>query len=241
MRPPDFWRSDNGLARLLDPIGRIVGHITTRRVRNAKPLHPSVPVISVGNITMGGTGKTPVVISLVERLRARGESPAVILRGYGGRLKGPVLVDPTRHTVTDVGDEALLHAAHAPTWAARARAAGVVAAQSAGATILVLDDAHQHPGIAKDISFVVIDGQAGFANGRIFPAGPLREGVNDGLTRADAVILMNDDRHHLAERLRRHCPMIRARLAPGPEKDTLRGQKVVGFAGITKACPSHPT
>ncbi len=231
MRRPEFWESDNGLARLLDPIGRIGGAITTARVRTASNYRPNAPVISVGNLTVGGTGKTPLAISIVTRLLARGRTPAVILRGYGGRLKGPVQVDPHTHTVEDVGDEALLHAAHAPTWVARSRAAGAAAAERAGANVLVLDDGHQHPGIAKDLALVAIDGRTAFGNGRLFPAGPLRETVADGMARAHAAIIVGDDARGVASRLG-DLPILHARLVPGPEAAGLRGQRVVAFAGI---------
>jgi tetraacyldisaccharide 4'-kinase len=231
MRPPEFWRTDNGVARLLSPIGHLVGAITTRRARSAAPYRAAVPVISVGNLTVGGAGKTPVALDIVARLKAQGAAPAVILRGYGGTLKGPVRVDPYTHTAADVGDEALLHAAQAPTWVARDRAAGAAAVAS-DASVLVLDDAHQHPSLAKDLSLVVVDGTAGFGNGRIVPAGPLRESVADGLARADAVVLMNEDRRHVARRMPPHLPVLRARLAAGPEHAHFRGRKVVAFAGI---------
>jgi tetraacyldisaccharide 4'-kinase len=201
-------------------------------VRETANYRPSAPVISVGNLTVGGAGKTPVARSIVARLAQRGETPHVILRGYGGNLKGPVRVDLSQHTVTDVGDEALLHALYAPTWVARSRAAGALEATNAGASVIVLDDGHQHPGIAKDLSLVVIDGANGFGNGRIFPAGPLRERLTDGFARADAVVLMNQDRRHIAARIPAHLPVLRARLAPGPESAALRGRKVVAFAGI---------
>ncbi len=231
MRPPEFWESDNGLVRLLDPIGRIVGAITTARVRNATNYRPTAPVISVGNLTVGGTGKTPIAMSIVTRLLARGLSPAVILRGYGGQLKGPVQVDPRSHMVADVGDEALLHATRAPTWVARSRAAGAAAAERAGANVLVLDDGHQHPGIAKDLALVAIDGRRAFGNGRIFPAGPLRETVADGMARAHAAIIVGDDVRGVASRLG-ELPVLHARLVPGPEAAGMRGQRVVAFAGI---------
>jgi len=189
-------------------------------------------VISVGNLTVGGTGKTPVVMSIVARLKARGHSPAVVMRGYGGRLKGPVFVDDTQHTVDDVGDEALLHAAQCPTWVARSRAAGAERAVAEGATVIVLDDGHQHPGIAKDLSFLVVSGLTGFGNNRIVPAGPLRESFVDGVARADAAIIMGDDRKNVARRFSPDMPLLRAQLVPGPEKDFLRGRKVVAFAGI---------
>jgi tetraacyldisaccharide 4'-kinase len=231
MRPPELWDTDNGLARLLDPVGRIVGAITAARAR-APGMKMPVPVISVGNLTVGGSGKTPVALSLVRRLQARGAKPAVVLRGYGGRLKGPLRVDPERHRAAEVGDEALLHAAQAPTWIARSRATGALAAAAAGASVVVLDDGHQHPGIAKDLALVVVDGRAAFGNGRIVPAGPLRESVADGLARAHAVVLMGEDARNVAARLDPRLPLLRARLVPGPEQAALRGRTVVAFAGI---------
>ena len=231
MRPPDFWRSDNGIARLLEPIGLMVGAITARRLARAQPLRVDVPVVCVGNLTVGGAGKTPAAQAVAARLAARGLTPAILTRGYGGSVRGPIMVDRHRHTVADVGDEALLHARSFPVWIARNRADGARAAIAAGATALVMDDGHQHASLAKDLSLVVIDGTTGFGNGRIIPAGPLRESVQAGLARADGVIIMGDDLRGLARRLS-PLPVIRAHLAPGPERASLRGQRVVAFAGI---------
>src|SRR5271163_4355069 len=116
MRPPDFWQSDNGIARLLEPFGQMVGAITARRLARAHPEHVNVPVICVGNLTVGGTGKTPVAHAIAERLRARELRPAILIRGYGGRAAGPLEVDAEHHTVEDVGDEALLHARDFMVW-----------------------------------------------------------------------------------------------------------------------------
>ena len=237
MRAPEFWRTDNGIARLLEPLGLIYAAVTARRLARTQAYRATVPVICVGNLTAGGTGKTPVAAAVAQRLRARGHTPGILLRGYGGRLKGPVKVDAHSHTVDDVGDEALLHAATGPTWIAHRRAQAAPLAIAAGADVLVMDDGHQHPGLVKDLSLVLVDGRAGFGNGRVIPAGPLRETVAAGLARADAVILMGEDVHglapHLTARLAKHnAPVLRARLAPGPEWRTLRGQRVVGFAGI---------
>ena len=232
MHAPEFWRTDNVLARFLEPFGQIVGAVTTGRVARAKPLRVDAPVICVGNLSVGGTGKTPVAASIAARLRSRGKSPAILMRGYGGRLKGPVRVDDFVHTAEDVGDEALLHALTTPVWVARNRALGALDAIKGGADVLVMDDGHQHTTLAKDLSLVVVDGPTGFGNGRITPAGPLREPAESGLARAHAVILMGPDPHHLEEGLAKHAPVLRAHLAPGPEWRHLQGRKVVGFAGI---------
>lgn len=232
MQPPDFWQTDGGLARLLDPIGRAVGAITTRRARALPQARVSAPVVSIGGLTVGGSGKTPIAMSVAARFRARGRWPAIVLRGYGGSETGPLAVDLAEHTVSAVGDEALLHAVHAPTWVARSRVAGANAAIAAGANIVVLDDGHQHPGIARDLSFVVVDGRTAFGNGRIFPAGPLRETVADGLARADAVVIVGEDARGLTKRFAPLLPVLHADMVPGPEHAALRGRRVVAFAGI---------
>ena len=232
MRAPDFWREDNGISRLLEPFGVIYGAVTARRIARAKPLHASAPVICVGNLTAGGTGKTPVAASIASHLSDRGRSPAILLRGYGGSVKGPLRVRSSDHSVDEVGDEALLHARHFPTWVSRERAMAAGPAIAAGADVLVMDDGHQHPGLAKDLSLVVVDGMSGFGNGRMIPAGPLREPVRAGLARADAVVMVGEDHHQLVPRLADRLPVLRAHLALGPEWASLRGQKVVAFAGI---------
>ena len=140
----------------------------------------------------GGSGKTPVVLSLVEFIAGQGITVHAVTRGYGGRLAGPVRVDPARHDALAVGDEALLLARSGPCWVARDRAAGCRAAAAVGAQIIVLDDGFQNPGIAKDLSLIVIDAEYGFGNGRLIPAGPLREPVRTGLARADAIVLIGD-------------------------------------------------
>jgi tetraacyldisaccharide 4'-kinase len=233
MRAPEFWATDNGLARLLTPIGAIVGALTARRIARAKPVRVGIPVICVGNLTTGGTGKTPVASAIATRLKARGLNPAILLRGYGGRERAePLRVDLSQHTVTDVGDEALLHARSFPVFVCAARDRAALAAIAAGANVLVMDDGHQNPGLAKDLSLVVVDGVSGFGNGHIIPAGPLREDITAGLKRADAVILMGEDPRGLAAKLAERLPLINAQLMAGPEYRGLNGQRVVAFAGI---------
>lgn len=230
MRTPAFWQGPNLLSDILMPLGDLYAAGGWLRQRLAAPRRVAVPVICVGNLVAGGAGKTPTVLAVLARLLARGRRPAALLRGYGGKLHGPLRVDRDRHDVEAVGDEALLLAGTAATWVARDRAAGAEAAAADGADTIVMDDGFQNPGLSKDLSLLVVDGIGGFGNGRLIPAGPLREPVGRGLARADAVVLVGPDRHDVARRAA-GVPLLQARLHPrGPT--SLQGRRLIAFAGI---------
>lgn len=237
---PRWWYSRDGkvgaVARLLLwPLSLVWTAATARRIVRGRPVDPGVPVICVGNLTVGGTGKTPIVREIAQRLGG-----VVLSRGYGGALAGPAQVDPARHTAADVGDEPLMLAQDLPVWIARDRAAGARAAAEAGAKVIVMDDGHQNPSVRKTLSLVVVDGETRngewpFGDGRVFPAGPMREPLKVGLARADAaVVLLPGDLDapdpDLLSTLSA-VPVLVARLAPaapppaGPQ---------VGFAGVGK-------
>lgn len=232
MKPPVFWtnppHSPGWQARMLAPLGAIYAAATARRVARSPDLTPSVPVICVGNINVGGTGKTPVTLALAERLSAAGRAPHIVSRGYGGTLDGPVRV--TDQSAAQVGDEPLLLSAFAPTWVAKDRAAGVRAALADGADVILLDDGFQNPAVAKSLNIVVVDVAVGFGNGRVLPAGPLREPVAAGLARADLVLTLGDDQDQFTHPL--PCPRIEAALRPLPTGLPWDGLPVLAFAGI---------
>ena len=230
MRPaPEFLSRGWLCAHLLQPLAWAHEAAGAARRAFTRPWRAPVPVICVGKVVAGGAGKTPVVLSLAQRLAARGAKPHILSRGYGGSASGPLRVDPARHTAAEVGDEPLLLAAAAPTWIARDRVAGARAAVAAGAGLILMDDGFQNPSLAKDLSLLVIDGSYGFGNGKVIPAGPLRESVAAALGRADAVVLMGADESGLAASVGA-VPVLAAKLVP--VAGTSLDGPVVAFAGI---------
>ena len=231
MRAPEFWAGRDYMARLaiaaLTPIGWAYGATVAYKAAHAKPYRSKAKVICVGNLTAGGTGKTPVAIGIARDFVERRRNTFLLTRGYGGRMRGPALVVACKHLARDVGDETLLLAAAAPTIVSRDRAAGARLAEAQGADVIVMDDGHQNFSLEKDLTLVVVDVEQGFGNGHMIPAGPLRERVSQGLARADAAILLGD---------RDFClpfdrPVLRARLIP-TATESFAGQRAVAFAGI---------
>jgi tetraacyldisaccharide 4'-kinase len=229
---PAFWydRRATLLPLLLSPFAAVTAAVTAHRV--ARPgWRAPVPVICCGNVTVGGAGKTTLALDLGRRLIARGRRVHFLSRGYGGRDRGTHRVAPG-DTAAEVGDEPLLLVEVAPTWTGADRAASAQAAVEAGAEALVLDDGLQNPTLCKDLSLLMIDGTTGFGNGRVLPAGPLREPVAGGASRCQAAVLIGADVTGAAAVLSQGLPLLRARLVHGPEVDELTGRRAFAFAGI---------
>lgn len=235
MRPPAFWhRAPGWQSALLRPLAALWARAARRRMAGVQPYDPGVPVICVGNINAGGTGKTPATIALL--LRLAGQGAHVISRGYGGRITSTHRVDERRDTARDVGDEPLLMAAFAPVWVGRDRVASARAAVAAGARILILDDGFQNPGLLKSLSIVVVDAEIGFGNGCVMPAGPLREPVPAGLARADLVLAIGPPAAQASLLAREPAlgglPMATGHLAALQTGLSFDRMRVIAFAGI---------
>ena len=230
MRTPRFWQHRYGWSTLLSPIAHLygLGAALDRTFTRARPA--SIPVISIGNATAGGAGKTPTTLALAQLLRAMGHTPHILTRGYGASKKTTAHHVTTADDWRSVGDEALLLAQTAPTWVGRDRLASAAAAADAGATLALCDDAHQHYRLQKTISLLVIDGPYSIGNGKLIPAGPLREPFEEALARADAVVMIGDDAQQLRARI--SIPVFQAQLAPSGDADALKQKKWLAFAGI---------
>jgi tetraacyldisaccharide 4'-kinase len=232
MRVPEFWSAPgvgSALARAaLTPAGWAYGASVAYKAARARPYRSRAKIICVGNVTVGGTGKTPIAIAIARILMERGQKVVILTRGYGGRIRGPAIVHPSSDVAFDVSDEALVLAAAAPVVVSRDRAAGAKLAESLGADTIVMDDGHQNFTLAKDLSLVVIDAESGFGNHRVLPAGPLREPINRGLARADAIVAVGRMRLAIPD-----CgkPVLQAHIVP-VDVLQLDGRPVIAFAGI---------
>lgn len=231
MRAPDFWDKHDLFSRLaitaLTPVSALYGATVRWKSHNKEPFRAPVPVICVGNLTAGGSGKTPIALAIADAIIARGKNPFFLTRGYGGRLRGPLVVGKG-HNAQDVGDEPLILSHLAATAVSRDRREGAKLAAERGADIIVMDDGHQNFAIEKDLSIVVVDAETGFGNGHVLPAGPLREPVRQGLARADAVVLMESGNPPLNGF---KGPVLRATVEPATH-ESWKGRRVFAFAGI---------
>ncbi len=238
LEPPDWWYRANGArdwrARALKPVSAIWGRVAARRIENSQPYRSRLPVICVGNFTAGGTGKTPLVMHLVEQLTARGERPVVLTRGFGARETGPLWVDAGRASARDVGDEPLLLASVAPVMLARDRRKGADAIEASGrdVSVIVMDDGLQNAALAKDLSIAVIDGTRGIGNGLVMPAGPLRAPLAFQLGLVDALVVNGETSDLGAEFPRFKGPVFKGTLEPTGDVDWLKGARVTAYCGI---------
>lgn len=228
MKTPSFWQHKNFISTLLLPLGCVYNFMTQRRINHGKPNIVSRPVICIGNITAGGTGKTPVAISIAKLLQEENKNPFFVSRGYGGKLIN-ILVDSNSHTALEVGDEPLLLSKQAPVIINPNRYEGALKALKSGAEIIIMDDGFQNPGLSKDLSFLVFDGGFGLGNERIVPSGPLRESLSSGLKRAQGIIIIGEDKHNIEARIE-NLPVFKGSIHP-LKPHTTRNE-VIAFAGI---------
>lgn len=256
---PAWWYGppDSAVARALRPLAWLYGRLAARRIAATTPYRSRLPVVCIGNFTAGGTGKTPLTLDLARRLIARGEHPAILTRGYGGRLEGPHWIDPNRDSAQDVGDEPLLLARLAPTLLAKDRRAGAIAIETApaGYTVILMDDGLQNPALAKDLAIAVVDARRGLGNGAVIPAGPLRAPLDLQLRLTDMILVnhppqpatpvpdpgQSDALANAADApaaifatLRRAFPgpVLAARVAPAGDTGWIARQPLLAFAGI---------
>ena len=242
MRAPKFWYNPkySFSSLLLTPISWIYGLVRKKIQRDRAPWKAPIPVICVGNLLAGGQGKTPIALSIGKVLKLNNKSVHFISRGYGGSLRGPLLVDPRVNTASEVGDEPILLSEIAPTWICVDRIAGIKLAYEMGAKIVVMDDGFQNPSVKKDFSILAFDADVGFGNGRLIPAGPLRESITDGLSRANAAVIIGDDFLGLESRLlnisnslpQKQIKVYKAKIAPTTNFQSINKQKVFAFTGI---------
>lgn len=236
---PHFWFEKKGvIATILHPFAVLYAAFGNYLRSRITPQKMSVPVICIGNVVLGGSGKTPIVQMLAKYLQNQGFSPHVISRGYGGYLKGPVRVDAHLQTIGEVGDEPLMLSSAVPVWVAKDKVAGAKAAIAAGATVLLLDDGLQNPTLHKDISFLVIDAVRGLGNGCVIPAGPLRETLAESLSKTTAVIWVasnnKDGNDETLKILSAQKPVIKATSKTVCDID-LMNENVLAFCGLGHA------
>lgn len=231
LRPPLFWnQSPSFTATLLKPLAYAAYKYGQYRLKKSAH-HVSVPVLCCGNISVGGTGKTPLVLHLTRLLQQKGLHPHIITKGYGGASKRQCLVSP-HDKAKDMGDEAILLARQAPTWRGKNRVLSAQNAIAQGADCLILDDGLQDSSLHKDFSILVIDGPVGLGNGLILPSGPLREPLTSALKRVQAIIILNTDAHFLKKIFTNHIPCFQAELSPDPNIRYLTGKQCIAFCGI---------
>lgn len=243
MRSPSFWYPsstptlrDRLLRLAMTPFAALYSVGAGMRHRMTVPERISVPVICIGNFTAGGAGKTPTSIAIAKILETMGETPHFVSRGYGGQEAGPVCVDAQQHSSTNVGDEPLLLSKHSTTWVSQDRVTGALAAERAGASVIVLDDGFQNPALHKDLSLLVVDTGAGVGNGSVIPAGPLREPIEAAFKRTHGIVALGAEplSKDLAQRAKQAAvPVFSAKLRPSTDIGAnLSGTKLIAFAGI---------
>ncbi len=233
--PPFWWEKPDWRAFALLPLSFAYGFAAGRRMHTAKREKIAAPVLCVGNFTVGGTGKTPVAISLARQAKRMQLKPGILSRGHGGGFSSPHIVDPSHDSAKHVGDEPLLLAEHAPVAVTPNRAAGAqLLIDKHGCDFLIMDDGFQSARIHIDYALVVVDARYGLGNGRVIPAGPLRARVVDQLVYTSSLLKMGEGTaadHVVRQAARAGKPIYEARARPRGRK-AFAGKRFLAFAGI---------
>lgn len=228
MKAPKFWEKENLTAKLLSPLSGVYAKKTATRLEEEKGYKAKIPVICIGNLVAGGAGKTPIAILIAKQLQEAGKNVHFLCSDYAGEVETPQKVESD--DCAKYGDEAVLLSETAPTWVGSDRSATAKLAQKDGAELLIMDDGFQNPTLKKDFSIIVIDGTYGFGNGRVIPAGPLREPIDVGLQRADCVLVMGEEKAKLPAF---SIPKFSAKLEIEYE-EFLQQEDVVAFCAIAR-------
>ena len=233
MKTPKFWYSKNSIISiLLRPISFlwVLGSI----LRKKKSYNfNNIKIIKVGNVVVGGSGKTPTVISIVRKLANSKYQVHIISRGYKGSIKKSTLVNTDIHSYKEVGDESIILSKIAPTWIGNNRIESIKNAQKMGAKIVVLDDGIQDTSIKGDLNLLVFNGLQGLGNGKIIPAGPLREKLSDSIKKCHLSIIIDEDINNIANKLNNLLPIIKAKINIESEYlNNFKNKNVVAFCGL---------
>ena len=231
MKAPSFWHIDGLVPKILEPAANVYNIISIINRTLISRTNIGVPIICVGNIVSGGAGKTPIALS-IGKILGKNYNVGFLTRGYGGSVAGPVQVKTDQHTIDEVGDEALLLTKVAPTWVSKNRKAGAFSAKAAGVEVIIMDDGFQNPSVHKDLSLIIIDGPYGFGNGRVIPAGPLREKISTGLIRADIIVVIGECSEATKLQFPPDLPVFYASISPDISNTAFSNKNVIGFAGI---------
>jgi tetraacyldisaccharide 4'-kinase len=233
LKAPKFWylKKVTLLSQILYPLSLLFRLGTKLRNITSHAERFSFPVICIGNIVVGGAGKTPVAIKIAEILKIAGYKPHFISKGYAGLVKKSTLVE-LWHSPKSVGDEPLLLSQIAPTWVGIDRNNSIQLAKNKGADCIIMDDGFQNPTIHKDFSIIVINASQEFGNEKVMPAGPLRENIKKGLSRTNLIIVIGEIKDSLQKNIPAHIPIIQAKFKINNENKIFKGQKITAFAGI---------
>ena len=234
IKTPHFWTELSWQSVILFPVSYIwrFGHYAQQKILNTK--ETEIPVICVGNLTVGGSGKTPVVITLCRFLSGIGKSTSILTRGFGGKEKGPIFVSTNLHQSLDVGDEPLMMAHSLDVCVSRNRPLGANhILDKKKYDCIVMDDGLQNPTLKKDLNIAVFDGKFGIGNGFLLPAGPMRQKLEVGIQNIDLVIFNGKDETGLGQKIPPHIPIFTGELQPDEEiVEKMKNRRVYGFAGI---------